>query len=73
MPPHSALITYTDGLIEQHLEGGQMVGEEGILDMASWAMDQPEPIDSLLNEVLRQSQNDEFTDDILVFWLERDN
>ncbi len=71
MPPHSALITYTDGLIEQQREGGQMVGEEGILDMMPWVMEQPEPIDSLLKKVLRQSPNDEFTDDILVFWLER--
>ena len=71
LPPHSALITYTDGLIEQHLEGGQMVGEEGILEMAPSAMEQPEPIEILLGEVLRQSQDREFTDDILVFWLER--
>ena len=71
MPLHSALITYTDGLIEQQREGGQMVGEEGILDMMPWVMEQPEPIDSLLKKVLRQSPNDEFTDDILVFWLER--
>lgn len=73
IPPHNALITYTDGLIEQHLEGGQMVGEEGILNLTPQVMDQAEPIETLLSEVLRLSQDAEFTDDILVFWLERDD
>ncbi len=71
MPPGSALLTYTDGLIEQHLIGGQMVGEQGILDMAPRALGSHEPIDALLNTVLQRSPENEFSDDILVFWLER--
>ena len=71
IPPGSALLTYTDGLIEQHLIGGQMVGEQGILEMSPHALGQPRPIHALLNEVLNQSPVNEFSDDILVFWLER--
>ena len=71
MPSGSALLTYTDGLIEQHLIDGQMVGEQGILEMAPHALRTPEPIDALLNEVLQRSPGNEFSDDILVFWLER--
>ena len=50
-----------------------MIGEQGVLDLVPEAMDHPEPIDALLNEVLRQSQNAAFTDDILIFWLQRDD
>ncbi len=71
MPSGSALLTYTDGLIEQHLISGQMVGEQGILEMAPHALRTPEPIDALLNDVLQRSPGNEFSDDILVFWLER--
>ena len=71
VPPYSALLTYTDGLIEQYLIGGQMVGEQGILDMAPHAVGESTPIDSLLNEVLSRSPENEFSDDILIFWLER--
>ena len=31
LPPGSALVTYTDGLMEQRLRNGEMVGEKGIL------------------------------------------
>jgi serine phosphatase RsbU (regulator of sigma subunit) len=71
IPPGNALLTYTDGLIEQQLEGGQMVGEQGILEMAPQARNATQPIDTLLSTVLRRSPVNEFMDDILVFWLER--
>ena len=73
MPPSSALLTYTDGLIEQHLISGQMVGEQGILDMAPPSVGGSTPIDALLNQVLARSPENEFSDDILIFWLERIN
>ncbi len=71
LPPHSALITYTDGLIEQRIDEGQMVGEQGVVDLAIRVLGHPAPIDAILGEVLRRSPDPEFTDDILVFWLER--
>ena len=71
MPPGSALLTYTDGLIEQHLIGGQMVGEQGILEMVPQALGRSAPIEALLGEVLERSTEKGFTDDLLVFWLER--
>lgn len=71
LPPGSALVTYTDGLIEQFIAPGEMVGEQGVLDLAATALNEEAPIDTMLRTVLDQSPNDEFTDDILVFWLER--
>lgn len=71
MPPHSALLTYTDGLIEQHLASGQMVGEQGIVEFSQNALGQDDPVEALLTDVLDRSKEAEFTDDILLFWLER--
>lgn len=71
LPPRSALITYTDGLIEQQLSEGHMLGEQGVLDYAMQALGNPDPINNVLNRVLSRSETPEFADDILVFWLER--
>ncbi|MFQ5571909.1 MAG: SpoIIE family protein phosphatase [Rhodothermales bacterium] len=71
IPAKSALLTYTDGLIEQRISETKMVGEEGILQIAMQALGHPTPIDVILTEILRQSPADTFKDDILVFWLER--
>ena len=71
MPPQSALITYTDGLIEQRIAEGAMLGEPGLLDAAARSMNAPHPINALLSDVLVRSPDATFTDDILVFWLER--
>ncbi|MDX1546253.1 MAG: SpoIIE family protein phosphatase [Rhodothermales bacterium] len=71
MPPGSVLVTYTDGLIEQQVGENQMLGEQGLLEAASRSRGRPTPVESLLLDVLQRSPNDDFTDDILVFWLER--
>jgi serine phosphatase RsbU (regulator of sigma subunit) len=71
LPPGSALVAYTDGLLEQYVAVDQMVGEEGVLDLVKASLDDPEPIETMLRTVLQHSPNPEFTDDILVFWLER--
>ncbi len=71
LPPQSALITYTDGLVEQRMRNGEMLGEPGLSKVLSRALYQPEPIPWILNEVLENSIDQEFQDDILVFWLER--
>ena len=74
LPAGSALVAYTDGLMEQQRPDGKMVGEEGVAD-ACWNAYQKkteDPIETLLDTVLAQSKEDEFTDDILVFWLGRE-
>jgi serine phosphatase RsbU (regulator of sigma subunit) len=71
MPPHSALVTYTDGLVEQQMRSGEMLGEPGLMKVLSEAFDKPKPVDWMLDEVLQNSIQPEFQDDILVFWLER--
>lgn len=72
IPPESALVAYTDGLMEQRLPSGETLGEEGIMDITADLLHHDEPIDALLSEVLQRSEADSFQDDILVFWLQRD-
>ncbi len=72
LPPNSALIFYTDGLLEQQLRTGEMVGEKGLIGAASSALGRPDPINSVLNSILQKSISPNFEDDILVFWLERE-
>ena len=71
MPPNSALTVYTDGLIEHPVEGGQMLGEEGARAAAEVAYGSTDPVQELIDEVLRQGTLEDFEDDILLFWLQR--
>ncbi|GIV62259.1 MAG: hypothetical protein KatS3mg044_1125 [Rhodothermaceae bacterium] len=71
LPPNSALLTYTDGIVEQRMRTGEMLGENGLASFLPPALGKPQPIEWLLNELLQQSEAPEFQDDILVFWLER--
>ncbi|HET6566864.1 MAG TPA: SpoIIE family protein phosphatase [Rhodothermales bacterium] len=71
IPPESALIAYTDGLMEQRLTSGELVGESGIIRLAEKCVGEPEPIACMLDEVRSIMDEDEFNDDILVFWLHR--
>lgn len=72
LPPGGSLIVYTDGLIEQRLETGQMVGEQGIIDHAMSVAGSRQPVEDLLQDILHRSETPEFGDDILVFWMKRD-
>ncbi len=72
MPADSALVAYTDGLSEQVLRSGQMAGEEGIMDSVAKAYGNEDPIGSMLSDLLNRSTSDEFGDDILVLWLQRE-
>ena len=71
LPPGSALAVYTDGLLEQTMSNGQMLGEEGVLHYLEEAYQSNEPVDTLLRKVLAESTQDDFEDDILVFWCGR--
>jgi hypothetical protein len=48
------------------------VGEDGIVDAAMHAYGQDEPVEALLEDILSRSESDEFRDDILVLWLQRE-
>ena len=72
LPPDSALVLYTDGLMEQRLPSGDTLGEDGVIEAAATALNDDEPVRSMLETALQQSGTDEFEDDILVFWLQRE-
>jgi phosphoserine phosphatase RsbU/P len=71
LPPHSSFVAYTDGLMEQVLKGGAMVGEAGIMENAQLVAAEAEPVHAMLRNVIEQSETPDFGDDILVFWLRR--
>lgn len=72
LQPGTSLITYTDGLLEQELKSGEQLGEEGILRYAATAYGKPDPMHTIINNVLADSSKSEYGDDILMFWLERE-
>jgi serine phosphatase RsbU (regulator of sigma subunit) len=71
MEPGSGLVAYTDGLMELPIRNGEMLGEEGVRDIVSSAYDSDEPLETLLENALSQSDEEDFQDDILVVWLQR--
>ncbi len=71
IPKGGAFMAYTDGLMEQQLPDGGMLGEEGVLGCAKGLASHGDPIQELLDRVLKKSKSDDFDDDILVFWLQR--
>ncbi|MDX1438285.1 MAG: SpoIIE family protein phosphatase [Rubricoccaceae bacterium] len=72
IPPHSALLSYTDGLNEQVAAGGQQFGEAGVAICATEALTTEEPIQKLLESMLSRSEQPFFADDVLAFWLQRE-
>ena len=72
LSPGSAIVTYTDGLLEQQMESGEQLGEDGVVDSIMKAYGTADPVDVLLKNVLEDSSADEFSDDVLLFWLERE-
>ena len=71
LPRESSFVSYTDGLMEQRLKSGEMVGEDGICHAATIARGAGDPVSAMLQHVLAKSEVPEFGDDILVFWLQR--
>lgn len=71
LEPGSAVISYTDGILEQVMKNGEQLGEEGIIETITAIAGTEDPIDNMLHSVLRNSKSPRFADDVLVFWLER--
>lgn len=69
--PGDALFAYTDGLLEQRLAGGEMVGEGGLIEVAARVHHHLRPLDALTDDLLRRANVTEFADDVLAFWLQR--
>lgn len=72
IPPGGSLVVYTDGLMEQRLANGEQVGEQGIVEIVQEVADARDPVEAMLERVLRRSETPEFNDDILVFWMKRE-
>lgn len=66
-----SFVAYTDGIMEQRLANGNMVGEKGVVHCVAATRNDSRPIDSMLKQILGESEEDQFTDDVLVFWLQR--
>jgi len=72
LEPGAAFVAYTDGLTEQRTQEGDMLGEDGVRDLVSDAYGSEDVIQSLLDGTLARSAADQFEDDLLVVWLQRD-
>ncbi len=72
LTPGTALVSYTDGLLEQQMNSGAQLGEDGVLENVKGVYGTADPIDSLITNVLDESEKPEFGDDILLFWMERE-
>jgi CheY-like chemotaxis protein len=68
----TAIMSYTDGLMEQVMDNGQQLGEDGVVRVAAEAFGAENPVDDIVERVLSESLDDKFADDILIFWLERE-
>ena len=71
LEPGDAFVAYTDGILEQRLRSGEMVGERGVVQLVRAVCDDERPIDSMMQRILAESSDDDFTDDVLVLWLQR--
>jgi CheY-like chemotaxis protein len=67
-----ALVLYTDGLTEQPLESGRMIGEQGVLQIADSARAAGDPPSKILGAIEPNTRHGGFDDDILMFWLQRE-
>ncbi len=73
LDPGAALVAYTDGLLEQRTHEGSMLGEDGVRELIAEAYGHDDPIQALLDGTLAQSVSDQFEDDLLVVWLQRED
>jgi serine phosphatase RsbU (regulator of sigma subunit) len=72
LKPDTALLAYTDGLLEHPVDGHEVLGEEGILDIAGSSLGADDPIAALLDQALSRGPSTSFHDDVLIFWMQRE-
>ena len=70
--PGNGILAYTDGLVEQHLDDGNMIGEAGLQKILSQLGSVSNLPVKLLKTIIEKSRNHSLEDDILAFWLNRD-
>ncbi|NNF03893.1 MAG: SpoIIE family protein phosphatase, partial [Rhodothermales bacterium] len=68
----TAIMSYTDGLMEQKMRSGEQLGEDGVVRVAAKAYGTENPVQSVIEKVLDESVEKRFADDIMIFWLERE-
>ncbi|TDI68874.1 MAG: fused response regulator/phosphatase [Bacteroidetes bacterium] len=71
MKPGTALVAYTDGVTEQVTKSDVLLGEEGVVDVIQKAYGHADPLDAMATGILDVSKQQEFSDDVLIFWLQR--
>ena len=71
LEPGSAILAYTDGMIEQQTKSGTALGEEGLVEILSAHKSSPHILTDLFKSIVSQSCNNVPDDDILAFWLKR--
>ena len=67
-----AFVAYTDGIMEERTPSGEMIGEGGVVEAALQAYAEAHPLQTMLASILSASDGYDFTDDVLVLWLQRD-
>lgn len=65
------LILYTDALIELNPDHDPKRGEQEMIELVPQAASSEQPVEALLDLVRKQASAEEFRDDVLVVWLER--
>lgn len=70
LSPGTAVVAYTDGLIERKMPSGELLGEEGLVRMCSEVVSEEDPTAALIERVRLVGADESFTDDVLVAWLE---
>lgn len=73
LQPGTALMAYTDGLLEQPTRSAASLGEEGVCELARTARQTAHPVNHVWNQALEQSPWEEYQDDTLIFWMARSN
>jgi serine phosphatase RsbU (regulator of sigma subunit) len=71
LDPNTALVAYTDGLLELPVDDGDFLGEDGVEATVREAYRSDSPVDALIEAALKRSPEDDFQDDILIVWLQR--
>lgn len=71
--PGSALVAYTDGLMELPAKEDNTLGEEGVRQVVESTYGSGTPIETLCERALLRSPETTFQDDLLVLWLNRED